>query len=165
LAWGLSELGEFEEAEMWASRGEELAGQVRNDFSIAFIQACAGLTYLRKSELGIALKFLQKANTLVRDADIQSIFSFVAASSGYMHLLSDRSEDALPILEEAVKPKNLNFSIVPAIYPLAALSEAYRVNRNIKKAIEAAREALKISRQTEERYFGAWALFYGENSV
>ena len=53
----------------------------------------------------------------------------------------------------------MNFSIVPAIYPLTALSEAYRVKGNIKKAIEAAQKALEISRQTEERYFGAWALY------
>jgi tetratricopeptide (TPR) repeat protein len=159
LTWGLSELGEFEEAKMWASQGEALAGRVRNDFSTAFIQACSGLTYLRKGELGIALKFLQMADALVRDADIQSIFSFVAASLGDAYLLSDRPDDALLILEEAVKPQSLNFSIVPAIYPLTALSEAYRVNGNIEKAIEAAQKALKISRQTEERYFGAWALF------
>lgn len=159
LTWGLSELGKFEEAEMWALQGEELAGQVRNFFSTAFIQACSGLTYLRKGELDTALKYFQKANTLVRDADIQSIFSFVAGSLGYAYLLSGRPDDALPILEEAVKPQNLNFSIVSSIYPITALSEAYRLNGNIKKAIETVQRALGISCQTEERYFGAWALF------
>jgi predicted ATPase/class 3 adenylate cyclase len=159
LAWGLSELGEFEEAEMWALQGEELAGQVMNAFSAAFIQACLGLIYLRKGDLDPALHFLQKANTLVHDADIQSIFSFVAVSLGYTYLLLERRDDALPILEDAVKPQNLDFSLVSAIYPLTALSEAYRLNRQIAKALETAEEALRIFRQTEEHYFGAWALF------
>ncbi|MBT8367482.1 MAG: hypothetical protein KJP23_22545, partial [Deltaproteobacteria bacterium] len=63
LTWGLSELGEFEEAEMWALQGCKLAEQVRNAFSTAFIQACTGLTYLRKGELDTALMFLQKMYT------------------------------------------------------------------------------------------------------
>jgi predicted ATPase/class 3 adenylate cyclase len=159
LTWGLSELGEFEEAEMWAKQGNELAGQVRNFFSTAFIQACSGLTYLRKGEIETALKFLQKANALVREADIQSIFSFVAGSLGYTYLLSGRPDAALPILEEAVKPQNLDFSIVSSIYPITALSEAYRLNGQIGKAIEAAEKALRIFGQTKECCFGAWALF------
>jgi class 3 adenylate cyclase/tetratricopeptide (TPR) repeat protein len=159
LTWGLSELGEFEEAKMWALQAEALAGKVMNAFSTAFIQACSGLNYLRKGEPDTALKFLQKANALVRDAAIQSIFSFVAGSLGYTYLLLERRDDALPILEEAVKPQNLDFSIVSAIYPITALSEAYRLNGQIGKAIETAEKALRIFHQTEERYFGAWALF------
>ena len=159
LTWGLSELGEFEEAKMWALQGCELAEQVRNAFSIAFIQACSGLTHLRKGELDTALVFFQKANTLVREADIQSIFSFVASSLGYTYLLSKQLDEALPILEEAIKPQNLDFSIVSSIYPLTALSEAYRLIGKIGKAIEAVEKALHLIRQTEERYFGAWALY------
>jgi tetratricopeptide (TPR) repeat protein len=159
LTWGLSELGEFEEAEMWAVQGNELAGQARNVFSTAFIQTCAGITHLRRGELDTALKFFQKANTLVHDADIQSIFSFVAGSLGYAYLLSGRPDDALPVLEVAVKPQNLDFSIVPSIYPLAALSEAYRLTGKIGDAIKTAEEALRIFGETDERCCGAWALY------
>jgi len=48
--------------------------------------------------------------------------------------------------------------LVSAIYPLTALSEAYRLNGQIAKAFETAEKALHIYRQIEERYFGAWAL-------
>jgi tetratricopeptide (TPR) repeat protein len=159
MTWGLSELGEFEEAEMWALQAEALADQVINAFSTAFIQACSGLNYLRKGEFDTALIFLEKANNLVRKADIQSIFSFVAGSLGYTYLLLERREEALPNLEEAVKPQNLDFSLVSAIYPLTTLSEAYRLNGQIAKAFESAEKALHIYRQTEEHYFSAWALF------
>jgi len=158
LTWGLSELGEFEEAEMWAIQGNKLAGQVRNVFSTAFMYACSGLAYLRKGEIDTALKFLQNANTLVRDADIQSIFSFVAASLGNTYLLSGRPNDALSILEEAVKPQNLDSCIHSSVYPITALSEAFRLNGQLAKAFEAAEEALRIFRQTDEYYFGAWTL-------
>ena len=158
LTWGLSELGEFEEAEMWALQGSKLAGQVKNAFSTAFMETASGLTYLRKGELDTALIFLKKANTLVRDADIQSIFSFVACSLGYTYLLSGRLDDAFPILEEAVKPQKLNSSILSSVYPITALSEAFRLNGQLAKAFETAEEALRIFRQTEERCFGAWTL-------
>jgi len=158
LTWGLSELGEFEEAEMWALQANELAGQVKNVFSTAFMQACSGLTYLRRGEFDSALISLQKANTLVRDADIQSIFSFVAASIGYSHLLSGRTDVALPILEKAVKPQNLDSSILSSVYPITALSEAFRLNGRLAKAFETAQEAIRIYRQTDEHCFGAWAL-------
>jgi tetratricopeptide (TPR) repeat protein len=158
LAWGLSELGEFEEAEMWALQGRELVGKVRNAFSTAFMETTSGLTYLRKGELDTALAFFKKANTLVRDADIQSIFSFVACSLGYTYLLSGRLDDAFSKLEEAVKPQKLNSSILSSVYPLTALSEAFRLNGQLVKAFENAEEALRIFRQTEERCFGAWSL-------
>lgn len=57
LAWGLSELGEFEEAEMWAMQGRKIAGQVMNVFSTAFVHACSGLAYLRKGEIDTASSY------------------------------------------------------------------------------------------------------------
>jgi class 3 adenylate cyclase/tetratricopeptide (TPR) repeat protein len=158
LAWWLSELGEFEEAEMYAQQGIELAGKVRNHYNTAFMQASSGLNYLRRGELDTALEFLQKANSLVRVADIRSIFSFVASSLGYTYLLTGCPDDALPILEEAVKPQNLESSILSSVYPMTALSEAFRLKGQLAKAFETAEEALRIFRKSEERCFGAWTL-------
>jgi class 3 adenylate cyclase/tetratricopeptide (TPR) repeat protein len=158
LAWWLSELGEFEEAEMYSQQGIELAGKVRNHYNTAFMQAISGLNYLRRGELNTALEFLQKANSLVRVADIRSIFSFVTSSLGYTYLLTGRPDDALPILEEAVKPQNLDSSILSSVYPMTALSEAFRLKGQLAKAFETAEEALRIFRKTEERCFGAWTL-------
>ena len=158
LTWGLSELGEFEEAEIWALQGSKLAGKVSNNFSTVFMQATSGLRYLRKGELDTALKLLHEANTLVHDLDIQSLFSFIASSLGHALLLSGRPDDALLIIEEALKSKNLDASIISPVYPLTALSEALRLNGKLAKAFETAEDALHIFRQTEERCFGAWTL-------
>jgi len=158
LTWGLSEIGEFEEAEIWALQGRKLAGKVGNNFSTAFMQATSGLRYLRKGELDTALELLHESNTLVHDLDIQSIFSFIASSLGHALLLSGHPADALPIIEEAVKPKNLEASIISSVYPLTVLSEALRLNGKLAKAFETAEDALRIFRQTEERCFGAWTL-------
>ena len=158
LAWGLSELGEFEEAKRWAREGVELAEQVKNYFSTVFINVCSGLAYLRQGEFETALNYLEKAYALTIDANLQAFSSFVGSSLGTAYLILDRSDDALPILEEAVKPENLDSSLVSSIYPITALSEAYRLIGQSAKALETAEEAIRIFRQTEERCFGAWAL-------
>jgi tetratricopeptide (TPR) repeat protein len=159
LAWGLVELGEFEEAEMWTRQGIRLAEQVKNDFSMAWILTLSGLAFLRKGELNPALKLLRKANTLVRETDLQSMYSFVIGCLGDAYLLSDRPDDALPILEEAVRPQNLNSSIIPSIFPITILSEAYRLNGKVSEALRTAAESLRIFDQSQERCFGAWALY------
>ncbi len=159
LAWGLSDLGEFEEAEMYARQGIELADHVKHVFSTAVIYTQSGFAYLRHGNLGTAKKLLQKANTLVREADLQSILSFVAGGLGEVYLLLGRPDDALPILEEAVEPQNLESSINSSIHPITALSEAYRLSGQIAKAILTAEEALRLYRQTQEHCFGAWALY------
>jgi tetratricopeptide (TPR) repeat protein len=159
LAWELSELGEFEEAEMYARQGIELADHVKNVFSTALVYVQSGFAYMRHGNLETAKKMLQKAYALCREAELQSILSYVAGGLGDVYLLLGRPDDALPILEEAVEPQNLDSSISSSIHPITTLSEAYRLKGQIAKAFETAEEAMRIYRQTDEHCFGAWALF------
>ena len=159
LAWGLSELGEFEEAETWAQQGIELAEQVKNVFSTALVCACSGFAYLRHGSLDAAMKVLQKADRVGREADLQSILSYIAGSLGDVYLLLGRPDDALPILEEATEPQKLDSSVISTIHPISVLAEAYRLTGQITKAVETAEKALRVFRQTEEICFGAWALY------
>jgi tetratricopeptide (TPR) repeat protein len=159
LAWALSELGEFEEAKKYARQGIELAELVKNVFSTALVYAQSGIAYLRHGDLETAKTILQNANTLCHEAELQSILSFVAGGLGDVYLLLGRPDDALPILEKAVEPQNLESSIGSSIHPITALSEAYRLSGQIAKAIRTAEEALRLYRQTQEHCFGAWALY------
>jgi tetratricopeptide (TPR) repeat protein len=159
LAWGLAEIGEFEEAEAWGQEGIEIAEQVKNVFSSTWVYACLALAYLRSGKLDQAIELLQKTLALIRDAKVKTWFSFSAGSLGHAHLLMGRPDLALPILDEAVKPQNLNVSAVSSIYPITELAEAYRLDGQIERATERAEEALAIFRRTGERGFGAWALY------
>lgn len=159
LAWGLSEVGEFEEAEMWARQGIELSGQVKNLFSTAIIHACSGLAYLRHGKIDAAFKQLQEGYTLSRDADIRAVISFAAGSLGHAYLLMDRPEEALSILKDVANPKILESSIFPSICPITVLAETYLQMGQTDKALQTAEEALRIFRQRGERCVGAWALY------
>ena len=158
LAWGLSELGEFEEAKMYAQQGIELAEHAKNVISTALVYALSGYAYLRYGDLETAKNLLHKANTLSREADLQSILSFVAGSLGDVYLSLGRPDDALLILEEAVEPQNLDSCIISSIHPITVLSEAYRLSGQIAKAILAAEKALHLYHRSEERCFGGWTL-------
>lgn len=160
LSWGLAELGEFEEAEEWGQQGIEIAEQGKNLFSTTWAHACLGLVYLLHGKLDRAIKMLEKALALCREADVLAAFAFTAASFGHAQSLWGHPNHALPILEEAVRPQKASFSAVPSSYPLTALAEVYRLKGDTKKAIQKAEEALSIFRQKGERGFGAWALYY-----
>ncbi len=158
LAWGLAERGEFIEAENWAREGIELSGQVKNLVTSVFVKACAGYVYLRKGALDRALNVLLEAYTMSREGEVQSIFSFIAGSLGNAYLLLKQTEKALPILIEAVEPRYVESSIVPSLYTVATLSEAYLSQGRMNQADEAKEKALSIYRRTGERCFGAWML-------
>jgi tetratricopeptide (TPR) repeat protein len=159
LAWGLAELGEFDEAEAWGQQGIEIAKKARNVFSSSWIYATLALAYLRRGKPDTAIESLHQALALIRDAHVQAFVSFTGGSMGQAHLLMGRVGQALQILEEAVRPQNLDVSVVPPIYPKIVLAEAYALEGQIERAIETVEEALSTSRRTGEQGFGAWALF------
>ena len=160
LSWGLAELGKFDEAEERGLQAVEIAEQGNNLFSTTWAYACVGVAYLLHGKLVRAIKMLEKALALCREADVLSAFSFTAGSFGHAQSLLGHPDHALPILGEAVMPQKVSFSVVPSAYPLTALSEAYRLKGDTKKAIQNAEEALSIFRRNGERGFGAWALYY-----
>jgi class 3 adenylate cyclase/tetratricopeptide (TPR) repeat protein len=160
LAWGLAELGEFEEAEKWSLQGIEMAEQAKNSFSTTHIYACVGLYYLRHGRLDQAIRMSEQALALCHKADVLAFFSFAAASLGHVHLLLGNLDDALRVLEEAVAPLKIDFSAIPSIYPLTGLAEAYRLKGDIDRALQTSEEALSILREKGEHGFGAWAIYY-----
>ncbi len=160
LSWGLAELGEFQEAEERALQGVQIAEQGNNLFSTTFAYAWLGTVYLLRGALDRAIKSLEKALAMCREADVLAAFSFTAASFGHAQSLLGDPDHALPILQEAVRPQKVSFSVVPSGYPLTALAEVYRLKGETKKAIQHAEEALSIFRQREERGFAAWACYY-----
>ena len=159
LAWGLAELGEFEDAEACGQKAIEIATKVKNAFSSTWLYASLALAYLRRGKIETAIELLHKAHTLSQDAHVQAFVSFTGGSLGHAYLLMGRSAQAVQILEEAVKPQNLDVSAIPSIYPRTLLAEAYNLEGQIERAIKTAEEALSNSRRTGLQGFGAWAFF------
>ena len=159
LAWGLAELGDFDEASRWAQEALDLSGRVRNHFSTGFAQACIGLAYLRKGEVETGLDLLLKANTMGRESDMQSIYTFVAGSLGDAYLLMGKPEKALPILFEAIDRRYFHSSVIPPIYTITVLAEAYRQKGQIDMAVKTSEKAQRIFEKNQERCFGAWTLY------
>ena len=160
LIWGLAELGEFKEAEQWGKEGIEISNKGKNLFSATWIHAGLGTLYLLQGRLTLAIKTLEQALALCRDAEALSVYSFIASNLGHAHCLAGNPEAVLPILEEAIEPQKSNLSTVPAMYPVTALAEVYHLKGQTKKAIHNLESAFDIFKQKGERGFGAWALYY-----
>ena len=160
LAWGLAELGEFEEAEKWGIEGMAIAEKGNNLFSTTWIQACLGTVYMRHGKLDSAIKTLEPALNLCRSEDLWAAFPLVAASLGHAHSLLGNPDVAIPYLEEAVQPHKSNSSVIPAGYPQTALAEAYSLKGESNRAIQTIELALDMLQKKGEHGFRAWALYY-----
>ena len=160
LTWGLAELGEFEEAEEWGQEGVEIVNKGKNLFSATWINAGLGTLYLLQGRPNLAIKTLEQALALCRDAGALSVFSFIASNLGHAHCLLGNPEAVLPILKEAIEPQKSILSTAPEIYPLTALAEVYHLKGQTPKAIHNLESAFDIFKQKGERGFGAWALYY-----
>ena len=105
------------------------------------------------------MKRLEKAYELSTEADIYSVISFAGGGLGHAYQLMNRPDEAMPILEVAANSKNFESAITSSIYPLTVQAETYHRRGLTSDALQFADKALRISRKTGERYFGAWALY------
>jgi tetratricopeptide (TPR) repeat protein len=85
------------------------------------------------------------------------MYSYIAGSLGYAHLLGNEPNRALTVLEEGTKPDNLQVSFWPT-HSLTVLADAYRAAGEISLATETASSALKLADEREELGFEAWAM-------
>jgi len=95
---------------------------------------------------------------LARNAKVKTFFSIGAGSLGQAYLLTGRPDLALPILEEANRPENLDVLVISSVYPVATLADAYRAVGKVQLATETVTDALKLAGEREERGFEAWAM-------
>jgi tetratricopeptide (TPR) repeat protein len=94
-----------------------------------------------------------------RDADVRAFLSFTGGSLGNVQILMGRYDLALQILVDAVRPENLNVSVVPPVYTKIAMAEALSLAGRNERAMDIAQEALNDSRERGELAFAAWALY------
>jgi tetratricopeptide (TPR) repeat protein len=157
LVLGMAELGNFDEIEEIGHEALEIAEQVQNALSLIFVYNSLGMAYLRLGKVEHALPLLEKGHELCRFSEAQSMYSCIAGSLGYAHLLGNEPNRALTVLEEGTKAENLQASFWPT-HSVTVLADAYRAAGEISLATETASNALKLADEREERGFEAWAM-------
>ncbi len=159
LAWGLAELGEFEEALNWAREGVQIAGEVNSAMSTVWVSNYLALAYIRRGEFDHAIEILapnfetcQQAEVLLLKTITSSIYGLALSNTG-------NHDDAIPLLELAVEPETLRHHPEGCGYPYAWLAEGYLRAGMLGEAKQAANRGLIIAEKQGEFAHNAWTQF------
>jgi tetratricopeptide (TPR) repeat protein len=159
LAWGLAELGEFDEALAWAREGVEIASEVNSAMSTVWVTDYLALTHVRRGEFDQAIALAEPNFELCERAEVLLLRTITSGILGLAFSGAGRHSDAIPLLELAVKPEILQHHPEGSGYPFVWLADAYLRAARLSEAREAAARAVDIARQQGERGHEAWARF------
>src|SRR4029434_5317544 len=103
LALALAERGEFVEAVARCREAIQIAETVGHPYSISVMYRGMGHLHLRRGDLHQATLTLEHALEVCQRVDSPPLFDAVRSTLGYAYALSERTADAISLLEEAVE--------------------------------------------------------------
>ena len=159
LAWGLAELGEFEEALRWANEGTEIGRQINSAMSTVWVTNYLALTHLRRGDIGEAVSLMEPNFALCNRAEVRLLQTLTRGIFGYALCCAGDSGEGLPLMASAVEDSALRDHPEGSGYPFAWLAEGYLHAGRIAEARRMIDRSLVISRSQKERGHEAWALF------
>jgi tetratricopeptide (TPR) repeat protein len=159
LAWGLAELGEFDEALRWAQEGTQIASEVNSAMTTVWVTNYLAFTYLLRGDLSRALSLMEPNFALCQQAAIRLLLTLTSGVLGLAYSAAGRDSDAIPMLELAVKPEILGHHPQGSGYPLVWLADGYLHASRYTEAREAVSQAIDIALRQKERGHEAWARY------
>jgi tetratricopeptide (TPR) repeat protein len=154
----LTELGEFAEGASLADEAIRLAEVAEHPFSLGQAYISVGILHVRWGDLARAIPILERALTLSRVSDVAALFPGVASALGYAYALSGRTDDGIPLLEQAIAhAASRQIRARQSLWD-TWLSETYLLARQSARAREIAQRAVNLSRELGARGNEAYAL-------
>ncbi len=159
LAFGLAELGEFDEAFRWAREGMEIAREVNSAMTTIWVTNNLALTHLMSGEPEKSLALMQPNFDLCRKSEVKLLFSQTAGILGHTLTTAGRPIEGIEVLEQAVHLENLEHHTEGLGYPIVWLALAMLASSRLDDGLGLVRRALEIASTQGERGHKAWALF------
>ncbi len=159
LAFGLAELGEFDEALHWAREAQEFAAQVSSAMTSVWVTNTLALSHLMSGGAETAIGLMQPNFELCRRSGVRPLFSQTAGILGHSLSAAGRPGEGIGLLEQAVHPDNLEFHTEGLGYPLVWLASALGTVGRFDDGLALAHRALEIASRQGERGHKAWALY------
>ena len=158
LAFTLADLGDFDEAEIWADRARAEAEARRHPYSEAIALTLSGQVAALRGQLERAVAPLGRALTICRDSNLTVWQAIPAALLGQCLVTLDRKEDGLSLLEEGVRLSDeLGVKAYLARWA-TLLGEGFLTTGDVRRAVEIGERALGLARAHGERGHEAAAL-------
>jgi tetratricopeptide (TPR) repeat protein len=157
LAACLAELGEFNEAAEVLSEGIQLADEINQPYTLAFLCSNDGFVHLVKGELHHALRSLTRAIEVSRTWNLSTQIPAATARLGYANMLSGFDAVGLPLLEQAAQQAQ-SLRIYEEATIVTWLGDAYlRIGRQAE-ALDVARRAFYVADTSKQAGKRAHAL-------
>ena len=158
LVASLAECGAFAEGRACAEAGVQLAEAADHPYSRVVVYWGMGFRALRQGDLPQATATLELALHLAQEAHLRLIVPWVASSLGAAYTLAGRTDDALPLLEQAIAQAiAMRFLLHHALW-MVWLGEAYLCTGRPDEACTQAQRALEFARVHQQRGHAAYAL-------
>jgi tetratricopeptide (TPR) repeat protein len=153
----LSHLGRFEQALQHAERAMQIAGRMNHPHTLMEAHAALGVVNLERGNLQAAERVFEQGIALLRRGSARDVN--LLSGLGYVHALSGRLAEALPLLEETVETgPSISAMGSGLAVRMSRLADAYLWAGRTEEALEQARGAIQLARKHHERVNEAIAL-------
>ncbi len=155
----LAELGEFAEAERFATEAATLTRSLDLPFGFVLARMALGHVAIVQGRAAEAMEALASALEIIEARGIPTWFPWAAALRGYALALADRGDEARTLLERALE----RAVALPFLFGhsqwVAWLAHAHALAGRLDEARRQGEEALRLSRERGTRGYEAWALW------
>ena len=158
MTWVLADRGEFQEGNAHGEEGIRLAETLDHPYSLAFVCWVLANLQITRGEFSHAAALLERGLALSREWNLTILSVQHTGSLGYVHTLSGRVAEGIPMLEHALRAiETMGFAAHLPCY-LLYLGEAYTLANRLEDALDFAGRALTFARARGQRGYEAWAL-------
>jgi class 3 adenylate cyclase/tetratricopeptide (TPR) repeat protein len=156
-AWCRAETGEFAQGKIHGEDALREAEERQDRYVIATAGLHVGDIYHRKGDFAQAERLLRRSMEMIESADISQIFPYIAARLGLMRVILERSDEGIPLIQEAVRlaMDDSTWEMAPA---MTMLGEGYFVRGRLEDAHHWLSRAREVALARRERGHEAWAV-------
>jgi DNA-binding NtrC family response regulator/tetratricopeptide (TPR) repeat protein len=158
LVLALAELGEFDAAERFITEAIEIAEGARHPDTLLWAHTSAGVARLVRGQLAPATSALERAQEILRAADIPVYVPLISSPLGLAYAMGGRVAEGLALAEQAVQTTERRRQVALLPWTLLRLGEVRMIAGQLPEAQDAATRALGLFREHKERGGEAYAL-------
>jgi DNA-binding SARP family transcriptional activator/class 3 adenylate cyclase len=143
--------GEFEQGIRHGETGVREAESLEHPYNLALSIWCLADLHLARGDIAYSVNLLERGLAVSRQWDLPFLAAGYSASLGYAHSLTDRADEGLPLLEQAMGVfEAMRHQLALSLFRVL-LGEAYVLGGRLDQASTLARDALKLAQASVQR--------------